>query len=62
MIKEDSEWPETKNKLERFMMRGNFSYEQMWHVMGVLIDYYEKNYQHIQDCLKEKHDSSPRNP
>jgi predicted Zn-dependent peptidase len=53
MIEKDQEWQETKDCLSRFMLRGNFSNEQMLHVMGVLIDYYEKNYQHIQDCLKK---------
>jgi hypothetical protein len=53
MIEQNPEWQETKDCLSRFMLRGNFSNEQMLHVMGVLIDYYEKNYQHIQDCLKK---------
>ncbi|GEM_PF-5392821 len=51
-LHKDPEWQETKDCLSRFMLRGNFSNEQMLHVMGVLIDYYEKNYQHIQECIK----------
>lgn len=54
MIDENPQVLEAKKKLERFMMSGTFTYEQMLHVMGVLIDYYEKNYQILQNSLKDK--------
>lgn len=53
MIENDAQWPELKDKLNRFMLRSNFSNEQAYHVLGLIIDYYVTNERELQIALEK---------
>ena len=53
MIENDPTWKDVQNIMTRFMLYSNFRQEQMIHVFGILIDYYEKNQRSMEQAIKD---------
>ncbi len=53
MIEKDENWRELKPQLIRFLMSGNCDQDQIYRVLGLIINLYEENFIHIQNCMKK---------